>query len=180
MKNRYKIKGNKTIVYLDKRDGSLLEATIDTEDLEKLKQFKYKWGAAWDPRVPAYYARSSMYDGMKNGKGTYKMVYLHRFVMDAEDGEYIDHKSRNTLDNRKRNLRSITQSKNMQNRSGKNKNNTSGYRNVSYIKDEGKYIVQLQVDGKNKRLGEFDDVHEAGKFAEEMRKKYYGKYKGAG
>ena len=68
----------------------------------------------------------------------------------------------------------------MQNRSGKNKNNTSGYRNVSYIKGEGKYIVQLQVDGKNKRLGEFDDVHEAGKFAEEMRKKYYGKYKGAG
>lgn len=180
MKNKYKINGDTTTIYLDKRDGSVIKTKIDTEDLEKLRSFNYKWGAAWDPRVPAYYARSSVYDGLKDGKGTCRMVYLHRFVMDAEDGEYIDHISRNTLDNRKRNLRSITQSKNMQNRSGKNSNNTSGYRNVSYVKAEGKYIVQLQIDGKNKRLGKFDDVHEAGKFAEEMRKKYYGKYKGMG
>jgi hypothetical protein len=51
-----------------------------------------------------------------------------------------------------------------------------GYRNVSLIK--GKWVVQLQIDGKNTKLGSFDDVHEAGKFAEEMRQKYYGEFAG--
>lgn len=180
VKNKYKIKGNTTIIYLNKQDGSVMEALIDTEDLDKLKDFDYKWGAAWDPRVPGHYARSSVYTGMKNGKGTCKMVYLHRYIINAEEGEYVDHINRNTLDNRKRNLRKTSQSENMQNRSGANSNNTTGYRNVSYVKGEGKYIVQLQIDGKNTRLGAFDDVHEAGRFAEKMRKKYYGKHRGVG
>ena len=39
-------------------------------------------------------------------------------------------------------------------------------------------MVQLQINRKNKILGYFDDVHEAGRFAEEMRQKYYGEFKG--
>ena len=65
-----------------------------------------------------------------------------------------------------------------QNRKGKNKNNKSGYRNVS--KSGNTWIVQLQVDGKNTILGRFslEQLDEAGKFAEEMRQKYYGEYAG--
>lgn len=40
------------------------------------------------------------------------------------------------------------------------------------------YHVQLQINGKNKVLGKFSDVHEAGRFAEEMRQKYYGEFAG--
>jgi hypothetical protein len=40
------------------------------------------------------------------------------------------------------------------------------------------WVVQLQIEGKNERLGKFKDVHEAGKFAEEMRQKYYGEFAG--
>ena len=52
----------------------------------------------------------------------------------------------------------------------------NGYRNVCWIKRENMWVVQLQIDGKNKRLAKFpkDKLEEAGKFAEEMRKKYYG------
>ena len=39
-------------------------------------------------------------------------------------------------------------------------------------------MVQLQVNGKNKCLGIFDNVDEAGEFAEEMRQQYYKNYKG--
>lgn len=43
-----------------------------------------------------------------------------------------------------------------------------------------KWIVQLQINGKNSVLGKFplDKIEEAGKFAEEMRKKYYGEFAG--
>lgn len=40
--------------------------------------------------------------------------------------------------------------------------------------------MQLQVDGKNTCLGRFayEDLDKAGKFAEEMRQKYYGEFAG--
>jgi len=39
-------------------------------------------------------------------------------------------------------------------------------------------MVQLHLEGKNKILGYFDNVDEAGVFAEQMRKKYYGEFAG--
>ena len=100
--------------------------------------------------------------------------------MNPPEGKVVDHINHNSLDNRRCNLRLVDKSKNATNRSGRNINNTTGYRNVSYIKTENKYIVQLQIDGKNKRLGAFDDVHEAGAYAKEMREKYYGDFAGKG
>ena len=51
-------------------------------------------------------------------------------------------------------------------------------RNVFYSERDNEYIVQLMVNGKNARLGSFNDVHKADNFAKEMRKKYYGEYAG--
>lgn len=126
--------------------------------------------------------RSSEYLGLKNGKPRYKVRRLHRYLIgngeEIPKSRVVDHINHNTLDNTRKNLRVTTIKYNSRNRSGKNKNNTSGYRNVCWLKDENKWIVQLQVNGKNKVLGRFDDVDEAGKFAEEMRQKYYGEYAG--
>lgn len=68
----------------------------------------------------------------------------------------------------------LTVKQNATNRTKRNRNNTSGYRNVCWIKSENMWVVQLQINGKNKRLARFpkDQLEEAGKFAEEMRKKY--------
>jgi hypothetical protein len=102
------------------------------------------------------------------------------FEFDKGKNQIIDHKNHNTLDNRKDNLRLVNRSKNAKHRNGKNKNNKSGYRNVFWNKAKNKWEVHLQIDKKGKLLGSFKDVHEAGKFAEEMREKYYGKFKGVG
>ena len=59
------------------------------------------------------------------------------------------------------------------NRIDANKNNKTGFRNVCWVNSENKFRVQLQINGKNKVLGNFDDVNEANLFAIEMRKKYY-------
>jgi len=99
-------------------------------------------------------------------------------LADVKDGGDVDHINHNTLDNRKSNLREITTSENTRNRKSKNTNNTSGYRNVCWDKQRDKWMVQLHLEGKNKRLGYFDDVHEAGEYAEKMRKKYYGEFAG--
>ena len=96
------------------------------------------------------------------------------------NGETVDHINGNTFDNRKTNLRIVEDSNNLTNRKSKNSNNKSGYRNVCWSKSESKWLVQLQINGKNTVLGKFDDVDEAGRFAEEMRQKYYGEFAGKG
>lgn len=98
--------------------------------------------------------------------------------MSCPDYKRVDHINHNTLDDRKSNLRIITSGSNSMNRKGRNSNNKSGYRNVSWHKSINKWVVQLQIDGKNRVLGQFDDVHEAGRFAKEMRIKYYGEFAG--
>ena len=90
--------------------------------------------------------------------------------------ERIDHVNRDIKDCRKENLRVITVKQNATNRTGRNRNNTSGYRNVCWDKKNDRWIVQLSVDGKNKCFGRFpkEQLKEAGKFAEQMRKEVYG------
>jgi len=126
----------------------------------------------------SYYTKLTKYLGTINGKPKYKLIYLHRIVMNVDKDIIIDHINHNTLNNRKINLRIIENNKNLKHRKSRNSNNTTGYRNVSWIKNEKIYRVQLQINGKNTKLGDFTDVDEAGKFAEKMREKYYGKYKG--
>ena len=104
--------------------------------------------------------------------------YLHRWILNLDDQVVVDHINHNSFDNRKSNLRITNDSSNLKNRKGKNSNNKSGYRNVCWIYN--KWVVQIVINGKNTILGKFNDVDEAGAFAEEMRKKYYGKFSGKG
>jgi len=102
---------------------------------------------------------------------------LHSFLLGFSKSRDVDHKNNNTLDNRLENLRISKRKDNSKNRNKLNNNNKSGYRNVCMI--EGYWRIQLQRDDKNYRFPEkFTNVHEAGKFAEEMRQKYYGKFAG--
>ena len=159
-------------IELNRRTEENLWTIIDLEDLEKVINFPYTWFAKYNHTNDEYYVTASVY--YPELKQT-RPIFLHQFLTNA-NGKDVDHENNNTLDNRKSNLRVVEENKNSKNRKSRNRNNTSGYRNVSHI--NGKWVVQLQIDGKNKVLGKFDNVHEAGEFAEEMRQKYYGEFAG--
>lgn len=93
--------------------------------------------------------------------------------MGDEKGKYIDHINHDTLDNRKSNLISTDNRTNILNRKSANKNNSTGVRNVTFEKATNKYIIQLQVDGKNKVFGKYDSIDEAAENAEIHRKEVY-------
>lgn len=161
-------------IELHRRNADSLYAIIDLEDLERVINYPYTWFAQYNKDINNYYVRASVYNtDIKHSE----VMFLHQFVMDA-NGRFVDHKNSDTLNNRKSNLRIVIDSNNSKNRKSKNSNNTSGYRNVSWSNSYNKWVVQMQIDKKNTLLGKFDDVHEAGKFAEEMRKKYYGEFAG--
>lgn len=171
-KNKYEIKGDITEIEIINRKGNKYISIIDTEDLQKLIDLDYCWYVWKDNSNGSYYVRSTIYKGISNGKPKNNTVYLHKIIYGNTD-IFIDHINCNSLDNRKLNLRDSTNKDNLTNRKRLNKNNKTGYRNICLINN--KWVIQLQINGENKKLGSFDynDLDNAILFAESMRKKYY-------
>ena len=170
-------KNNIVRVELNRTNAESIWTVIDLDDLERaLIKFPYTWYAKLNKSMGKYYAYASEYiPELKRARP----IFLHQFIMEA-NGKTVDHKNNDCLDNRKENLRIVLDTNNSKNRRGRNSNNKSGYRNVSWSNTEKMWIVQLQINKKNTVLGKFsyDELEQAGKFAEEMRQKYYGEFAG--
>jgi len=175
--NDYIIEDNITKIIMTNKNNEKIITIIDTEDLERVKSFGVRWCAKRDKHNKLYYAMGTKWE-IVNDEPKLITYCLNILLVNGKKGYHVDHINNDSLDNRKENLRIATVSNNTRNRKSKNSNNSSGYRNVCWIKSKGQWVVQLHIDGKNKRLGYFNDVHEAGKFAEEMRKKYYKEFAG--
>lgn len=136
MFNVFTPKGEYTTIAVTRRDGSVHEITIDTEDADRIRAYGSVTVA---PTVRCVYARIR-----KRGTEASPEL-LHRFIMQPEGYMEIDHLNGDTLDNRKCNLRYATRSQNAQNRRGWRKSAT-GERNV-YQGVDGRYYVIVTCYG---------------------------------
>ena len=94
-----------------------------------------------------------------------KMYLAHRLAWWFVYGEMpdcdIDHKNRIKGDNRIENLRLDTNGDNPHNISRAQRNNTSGYRGVSWNKAISKWKTSIRIERKGKHLGYYDTPEEA-------------------
>lgn len=100
----------------------------------------------------------------------YNQQALHRKIVNAKEGEFVDHISGEVYDNTKVNLRIVTKKDNNKNTSI-GKNNTTGYVGVELIPN-GKYLAAITVDYKKIHLGVFDILGDAVKSREDAEIKY--------
>jgi hypothetical protein len=177
MKNQYEIIDDYVVIYMKrKKSGEILKTYIDLDDFDKVKELNLSWHPYWEKTMKKYYARATRYLGIVDGKPKYDTPLLHQIIVDTVGmgGKiHVDHKNHDTLDNRKENIAVTSTSQNAMNRQGANKNGTTGVRNVSYDKTNNKYIVQLQVNGKNTVFGRFKELEDAKECAEYHRNKLY-------
>ena len=89
--------------------------------------------------------------------------------------KHWDHKNRNTLDNRRENLRPATPSNNAQNRT-KQKNNTSGIIGISWNKRQQQWVARIGVNGTKKNLGSFANKTDAIRARLKAEKEYHGEF----
>ena len=152
-----------------------MEGLIDTNILDKLIKHNHSWHLIYDKKLKSYYAKSteSYYD--ENGKYKQRTIYLHRFILDYNGKNYVDHENHDTLDNQIHNLKIVDQSVNMKNGSGLRKNNSSGEPNVGWDSRDERWNVQFSVNKKNKCFGSFKsgELDKAIAFARKMRQKLY-------
>ena len=115
--------------------------------------------------------------GWLDGKGYLSVsigscsLKLHRAIFLMHHGflpKYIDHIDGNPLNNKIENLREANRQQNMYN-SKLRKNNTSGIKNVFWIKNLNKWHVKFIVNGKSKCFGCYSDISEASAVANQKR-----------
>lgn len=138
------------------KDGYFL---VDADDWETAK--KYSWMLTINP------------DGYKSVKGNIngKLIKLTAFI----GCKYYDHIDRNSLNNRKYNLRPATTQQNAMNRSKRN-NNKSGYPGVYWNNTNKKWIAQITINNNPIYLGSFETIENAIKTRKEAEQKYFGEF----
>jgi hypothetical protein len=94
-----------------------------------------------------------------------KSYRLHRIIWimlfgNIPNGFYIDHINGNKIDNRLENLRLATNNQNQQNRPAP-KNNSSGYRGVTWHKQMKQWMARICHNNKRTTIGFFDTAEDA-------------------
>lgn len=164
MKNRNRLTPNEIIIHNNYAEILLYDTygtetnrtIIDIEDIDNI--IKYKW-----------HCRNNGYCGANSN------ILLHRIVMNAKKGEYIDHINGNRLDNRKQNLRKCTNQENNFNK-GLYSHNTSGVTGVSWDKRRNKWEVSIKINQKKMYLGRFDNFNDAVNKRKETEMIYFGEF----
>jgi len=143
----------------NKENGRLL---IDLDDIEKCKE--YKWCMSQDR-------------GVSRSKDR-KLILIYRLIMGYDEikcGIIIDHINRNKLDNRKSNLRFVTNQQNSFN-SSKNDNNKSGIIGVRFDKHRNKWSAELMRDNNWKLKKRYKTKEEAIIARLQAEVKYFGEF----
>lgn len=145
----------------------------------------------WRPRKQRGFTNSNKVAGILN-KGYLwiktsllpKQISVHVAVWvmhngDVPDGMVVDHKDRNTMNNRIENLRVVTRSQNAMNAIGK-RNKKSNLPKGVYVdwtyKGVTRYRAQICVGGVLIRSGNHVTIEEASSAYKELAMKHFGEY----
>ena len=104
-----------------------------------------------------------------------KLVYMHRAIIGAKDGEIVDHANGQKLDNRRSNLRLATRSNNASNQK-KRSSTKAKYKGVIWRQNAQRWQGYIGTMGKWIHLGYFDSEIEAAKAYDEAARQMFGEF----
>lgn len=135
---------------------------VDWCDYRHLVQFR--WHARWCKNNSSFYAGRGSYEA---GSSRTRTVLMHREILNLSNPKIqIDHKNRNTLDNRRSNLRICNNRKNQENRRDQSAHGVGVYFKSSCKMNP--FWAQAMVNKKQVYVGSFQTPEEA----QEARKQF--------
>jgi len=120
-------------------------ALVDDADFFRLLKLARRWSLATRGRT-RYAVRWEKIDGVRT------CIYLHRWILDAPPGKVVDHINGNGLDNRRANLRIVTQAENMLNQTTPRKA-SSGFAGVAFVPSSGNWRAYVNVGNRQVSIG---------------------------
>lgn len=149
--NAYDLSGEYGVGYTAKGE----EFWFDLEDYDLIKDY-------------CWYINSEGYVRCRD-------VFLHRLIMNPCNHEYVDHIRHKKYDNRKSELRIVTQSQNNINRETTTRNSSS-FVGVSFCNTKNKWRAYITYQNKTLNLGFFDNFENAVDARVQAEEKYFGEY----
>lgn len=123
----------------------------------------------------AKYERGNWYAAHNYGrKSGYKIVKLHRYLLDTPPGVDVDHDNHNGLDCRRANIRNCNKSQNQANSLLK-ATNKSGFKGVSKWRVTT-WRTTIRVNGKSIHIGVYQDIIEAARAYDLAAVTYFGAF----
>lgn len=158
-----------------------LVALIDDQDAERVS--RYKWHIKTQTARPGVVYAQTTVRLAPGRKGKTTSLTLHRFIVEAEPGVVVDHRSGNTLDNRRENLRVTDARGNSTNVTSSKNQKRGGFKGVSWNRNAGKWEVAIcagehRLNGKRKKLhlGLYDDPRAAARVYDSAAREHFGEY----
>jgi len=136
---------------------------LDDADYDRAQAYR------WHKTSNGYVAGSVVEQGAR------KRVYLHRWLLDAQPGQLVDHIDGNPLNNRRSNLRLATRSQNQANRR-RNRSSRSRYKGVTWHTRQQRWMARLQVNGRRITIGYYADPLQAAYEYDAFARTYFGEY----
>ena len=155
------------ILEIKSKKHGVFQVLLNDDDYEKVtKTFRTpKWCVRMCfRRNGLFYFQKRMSDG--------SLIEMHRWIINAPKGTYVDHINHNCCDNRKENLRIVTNAQNLRNGQLR-PNNKSGCKGVFMSNRDKVWIAGIKVNYKPIYLGKFKNFEDAVAARKAAEKKYW-------
>jgi hypothetical protein len=139
-----------------------METQVDTADLDRLKEHR------WCALRLGHHIYASAWIGGRN-------VRLHRFLLAPPGGIMVDHIDGAGLNNTRANLRLATNQQNQFNRPV-GRNNTSGFKGVSWCQNNKAWKASMSIGGKQLYLGHYKVLEDAGEAYRVAAERHHGAF----
>lgn len=141
-------------------------AAVDDADFEWLNQWKWY---AQPVKGGLVYARRRHRFG-----GEVRLIGMHRFIAGDPPGALVDHRDRDTLNNRRENLRLADSRQN--NANSTRSPSVTGYRGVRPEKKSSRFRADIRIAGRKVALGWADTPEQAARLYDAAARRAHGEF----